>query len=100
MLLLLDCQGIIGPHEAALASVVGTKPWLWYTVSMETDEQEPRVDRSALSVVDLHDVSDDVYWRSRSLAERLEAIEINRQVIYGYGQTPPRLQRILEVARR
>jgi len=59
-----------------------------------------RVDRSALSVVDLHDVSDDVYWRSRSLAERLEAIEINRQIVYGYGPTHTRLQRVFEVVGR
>jgi len=72
---------------------------LWYTIRMETDAKELRVDRTALSVVGLHD-ADDHYWWSRSLEERLEAIEIQRQIVYGYGPTPPRLQRVLEVARR
>lgn len=67
---------------------------------MEIDNQEPRVNRNAFSVVNLHDADDDAYWRSRSLEERLEAIEINRQIIYGYGQTPPRFQRVLEIVRR
>jgi hypothetical protein len=66
---------------------------------METDAKELRVDRTALSVVGLHD-ADDHYWWSRSLEERLEAIEIQRRIVYGYGATPPRLQRVLEVARR
>jgi hypothetical protein len=67
---------------------------------METDDQEPRVDRSALSVVDLHDSSDDQYWWSRTPEERLEATEINRQIVYGYGPTHARLQRVFEVVGR
>ena len=61
---------------------------------------EPRVDRTALSVVRLEDSNDNSYWWSRSPSERLDAIEINRQIVYGYGPTPPRLQRVLEIVRR
>ena len=71
-----------------------------YTSCMETEDQEPRVDRSAFSVVDLGDTSDDAYWRSRTSEERLDAIEINRQIVYGYGPTAPRLQRVLEITER
>jgi len=61
---------------------------------------EPRVDRTAFSVVSLRDPDDTDYWWNRSPAERLDAIEYNRQIIYGYGATPPRFQRILEIAQR
>lgn len=76
------------------------KQWKGYTASMETEDQEPRVDRSAFSVVDLGDTSDDQYWWSRTPDERLEALEINRQIVYGYGPTAPRLQRVFEIAQR
>lgn len=42
-----------------------------------------------LSVGSFDDCADDHYWWSRSPEERLEAIEINRQIVYGYGATPP-----------
>ena len=52
---------------------------------METDDQEPRVDRAPFSVARLQDADDDQYWWSRSRAERLEATEIYRRIVYGYG---------------
>jgi len=65
----------------------------------ETDATEPRVDRTAFSVVDLDDADDKEYWWSKTPEERLEAVEINRRIVYGYS-TPPRFQRVLEVVRR
>lgn len=57
-----------------------------------------RVDRRALDVVDLHEQGNDVaYWRTRSVNERLEALELMRQIAYGYDPSTERLQRILEV---
>ncbi|MCC6361772.1 MAG: hypothetical protein IT450_23810 [Phycisphaerales bacterium] len=57
-----------------------------------------RVDRRALDVVDLHEQRNDVaYWRTRSVNERLEALELMRQIAYGYDPSTERLQRILEV---
>ena len=61
---------------------------------------EPRVDRNVLVVTDLGQDDEDSYWRSRSPLERLAAVETNRQVVYGYLTTPPRFQRLLEVAGR
>ncbi len=58
-----------------------------------------RVDRTAFSVGDLHDPPDDkAYWLARTPLERLEAIEVMRQTLYGYNPASTRLQRILTVA--
>ncbi len=60
-----------------------------------------RMDKSAFSVGRLTDASDDrEYWLSKSPQERLEAVEIMRQIVYGYDPSTTRLQRVLEVAQR
>jgi hypothetical protein len=57
------------------------------------------VDRTAFSVVSLHDEPDDtVYWLSRTPYERMLAIEMLRRIVYGYDPTAARLQRVFEVA--
>jgi hypothetical protein len=57
------------------------------------------MDKTFLSVASLHDESDEkTYWRSKSPQERLEAVEVMRQIIYGYDPSTSRLQRLLEVA--
>jgi hypothetical protein len=44
------------------------------------------------------DPSDEkAYWLARSPQERLEAIEVMRQALYGYDPSSARLQRILTV---
>jgi hypothetical protein len=66
-----------------------------------SDVPSIRLDKTAFSVTPLGDRSDDrVFWRSRSTAERLEAIELMRQVNYGYDPITARLQRVLTVAER
>ena len=40
------------------------------------------------------------YWRSKTPIDRLKAIELNRKIVYGYGDTPPRFQRFFEVVER
>ena len=40
------------------------------------------------------------FWFRKSPLERLEAIELMRQILYGYDPTSERLQRILTVAER
>ena len=64
------------------------------------DEQAlPPLDRAAFSVVSLDEADDDMqYWLSKTPAERLEAVEINRRMVYGYDQATSRLQRVLEIA--
>jgi len=58
-----------------------------------------RIDRTAFEVVALDAQDDDLaYWLARSVDDRLEAIEVQRQVIYGYDPATDRLRRVLEVA--
>jgi hypothetical protein len=60
------------------------------------------MDRSALSVGWLHDESDEKpYWLSKTPEERLAAMELMRQIVYGYEyETAPRLQRVFAIAER
>ncbi len=67
---------------------------------MEREIDKLRVDRTALSVISGHDTDDRDYWLSKSIAERLQAVELMRQIAYGYDPTTERLQRVLEIARR
>jgi len=77
----------------------------------------PKIQRSAFAVASLpstalrtgFDQSDEKsYWLSKTPYERLEAVELMRQIIYGYdpflrfaqGQAATRLQRVLEVTQR
>ena len=56
------------------------------------------LDRSALAIAALSDESDEkAYWLSKTPAERLEALELMRQILYGYDPSSTRLQRVLEV---
>ncbi len=60
-----------------------------------------RMDKSALSVGRLTDASDDrEYWLSKTPQERLEAVEVMRQIVYGYDPSTAQLQRLLEIAQR
>jgi hypothetical protein len=57
-----------------------------------------QVDKTAFSVVSLFDESDEtVYWLSKTPYERLQAVELMRQVIYGYQPASGRFQRLFEV---
>lgn len=59
----------------------------------------PKVDRTAFSISPLGDDSDErAYWLSKTPTERLQALELIRQTIYGYTRATARLQRVLEVA--
>ena len=67
---------------------------------MQMHAKEPRVDRTVMTVTDLNQNDDDQYWRLRTPLERLQAIELNRQAVYGYRNNPPRFQRFLEIVGR
>lgn len=57
-----------------------------------------KMDKNALSVIGLSDESDErEYWQAKTPQERLEAVELMRQINYGYDPTTTRLQRVLEV---
>lgn len=58
-----------------------------------------KLDCTHFSVAKLGDSDQKAYWLSKSPAERLEAVELMRQMIYGYDPARDRLQRILTVVR-
>ena len=59
---------------------------------------ELRMDKTALSVVTTETPSDaKAYWKTKTIEERLIALEFLRQVFYGYDPATTRLQRVLEV---
>lgn len=58
----------------------------------------PKLDRTAFSVGSVIDESDHkAYWLSKTPAERLEAVELMRQIIYGYDPSTTRIQKVFEV---
>jgi hypothetical protein len=58
-----------------------------------------KMDKTAFSVVSLTDESDEkAYWQTRTPQERLETIELLRQLNYGYDPATARLQRVLAIA--
>ena len=57
------------------------------------------IDKTAFSVASLTDPSDEKeFWLSKTPAERLQALEFLRQIVYGYDPSSARLQRVLEIA--
>lgn len=61
---------------------------------------ELRMDRTALSVVKTATPSDaKAYWQTKTMLERLEALELTRQVMNAYDPDTTRFQRVLEVTR-
>ena len=59
----------------------------------------PEVQRDAFTVASVLEKSDEKsYWLSKTPYERLEAVEVMRQIIYGYDPSAIRLQRVFEVA--
>jgi len=64
------------------------------------DSGDLKIDRTRLSVARLEDSDDSVaYWLSKPVEERLEALELLRQIFYDYSETGPGLQRILEIVK-
>ncbi len=61
---------------------------------------EMRMDRSAISVVTTPTPSDaKQYWKTRTIAERLDALELIRQILNNYDPDTTPFQRVLEVTR-
>jgi hypothetical protein len=58
-----------------------------------------RVDRNALSIATHESAAaeDRIFWKNAPIQSRWQAVEHQRMIVYGYV-TPPRLQRILEIA--
>ncbi|MGA2136208.1 MAG: hypothetical protein ABSH50_28285 [Bryobacteraceae bacterium] len=59
---------------------------------------DARLDRSKYEVGSLDDeCPDKAYWQAKSPQERMAALELLRQIIYGYDPATTRLQRVFEV---
>lgn len=60
--------------------------------------QEGKIDRTKLTVVELGESGNDLdYWLSRSVEERVQAIEIMRRVLYGDSAIAGRVESVLEI---
>jgi hypothetical protein len=61
-----------------------------------------KVERNSFSIAthDEQDIEEKTYWLSKTLTDRLNALELTRQMIYGYNPTSARLQRVLEITKR
>ena len=63
------------------------------------DDEMPRLDKTRLTVSSLYDSTEEKqYWLALEKADRLNAVEINRRMVYGKDRTSSRLQRFLEIA--
>ena len=72
------------------------------TSSTATDLLSPlRVDRRVMSIATHADAErqDCEYWLNASAEMRWQAVELQRMIAYAY-ETPPRLQRVLEITQR
>ncbi len=58
--------------------------------------QDMKMDKSQFSIADLSDEA--AYWQAQTPQARLEALELMRQVMYGYDSSTARLERLFEVA--
>jgi hypothetical protein len=72
----------------------------WHKGQAVSDDQKYRLDRSVIVKSTLGEEDGWVaYWLTKTLDERLEAIEYQRKMLYGY-ETCPRLQRSAGITRR
>jgi len=63
------------------------------------DTKMPRLDRTRLTISSFEEFTEEKqYWLSRGKADRLNAIEINRRMVYGTDRATSRLQRFFETA--
>jgi hypothetical protein len=69
------------------------------TAKSSTETDPFRVDRTALSIATHESAAaeDRIFWKTASIEARWQAVEHQRMIAYGYT-TPPRFQRILEIA--
>lgn len=61
--------------------------------------QLPRLNKNVISITPLNDIEEEKkFWLSKSAIERIEAIELNRMMVYGKNRITSRLQRFLETS--
>ena len=61
--------------------------------------QSAKMDKTAFAVLSLAEAAeaDRTYWWSKTPEERLAALELMRQIHYGYDPSTERLQRVLTI---
>jgi hypothetical protein len=61
--------------------------------------QSSKMDKTVISVMSFAEAAEDdrAYWRSKTPEERLAALELLRQIHYGYDPSTTRLQRVLTI---
>jgi len=65
---------------------------------MKSNALSAKVDKTAFSVASLEEVTDeDTYWQLKTPQEHLAALELMRQIVYGYDPVTCRLQRVLTI---
>jgi hypothetical protein len=64
---------------------------------MRTREEMLKIDRTAIKVTSIKESDDNEYWQSRPPEERLVALELLRQIAYGYEPNTVRVQRVVEI---
>jgi hypothetical protein len=70
----------------------------WYDLKMN-ELDNLKVNKEHFELGDLHDSGDEwAFWRSKTPEERMEALEIMRQIVFGYDPFTERLQRVFEFA--
>lgn len=59
------------------------------------------MDKTVFSIGSLEEQGNDkAYWASKTPAERLQAVEFMRQVMYGYDPDTTRLQRVFTITQQ
>jgi hypothetical protein len=67
---------------------------------METTELN-KMNKTSISIASgFEEANDRDYWHYKSPLQRLEALELMRQIIYGYNPSSDRLQRVLTIIER
>ena len=62
-------------------------------------DELPRLNKKVVPVTRLDDTTEEKeFWLSKGALERIEAIELNRRMVYGKDRTTSRLQRLLEIS--
>ena len=60
----------------------------------------PRINKKVIKITSLDNTEEEKqFWLSKTPLERLEAVEINRRMIYGETRTTSRLQKVIEIAK-
>jgi hypothetical protein len=68
---------------------------------MEKGTSQLGIDRRAIVISALHESTDEIaYWQTKTPLERLEALELMRQILYDYDPATSRLQKVLTITER